>query len=688
MAPVQELWPTLVRALHYIEASLNPDGDDLYLDILHQWKSDADARGPSSSFQTALVRKAYADMAEFAQLLNLPFLVNYYETKARNIQEAAQRELWSDEMAMLGSKCPLGVLRLHPECLEVEIPIWTGLTNPSQSFVLADWFLANCSFTDENGGLWVKESDWWPVMWSQSMIADGDAIMTARALMLAGMYDEGARLLETIATTSYRSASPGFSYIVYPGGVYLHSGVGGMDPATVLGALARTTVETLFGVEPHLDEKRLVIQPRFPSHWNHAAFERPGLSMAWKRDESSQTLNVTTQPDVRATVVFSVRNPVHDVRVDGTPVEYSVVPAVKHAYVTVELPAGGGEVRVAVDDRTIEIEAPTDVRVDEVATVLVAGADAVEVGDPYHFFDRLGQTSDTIQVRLKKTACGRAPLFLTCRVGNVEWIEPVVFSTLPETAKEITLQTVTQPLPDATELIPLDLAASYTDDIQHCFKHSWKWDTGTYVKYQGPQGNPEYIQFLFQPIFQLAKPLPNEIALNGVPFRLGPMGPGADREQANDLIMLANTSPYPLPTGIRIEIDRRLHKLYLLSLNMQPSMKSYVPAVDATIYYQDGGTATTHLISPLNFDTYEQDCGINTIAFPLKDIAPVPTDTYAPTEFSPGHQHHLTMTDVVCDPDRTVDAIEIRSIATETFFGLAGVTLAAVGNEPQGTAQP
>ena len=36
---------------------------------------------------------------------------------------------------------------------------------------------------------------------------------------------------------------------------------------------------------------------------------------------------------------------------------------------------------------------------------------------------------------------------------------------------------------------------------------------------------------------------------------------------------------------------------------------------------------------------------------------------------------HLTLTDVVCDPLKNVTSIEIRSIATETFFGLAGVTL-------------
>ena len=39
------------------------------------------------------------------------------------------------------------------------------------------------------------------------------------------------------------------------------------------------------------------------------------------------------------------------------------------------------------------------------------------------------------------------------------------------------------------------------------------------------------------------------------------------------------------------------------------------------------------------------------------------------------NQMHLTMTDVLCDPTKKVDRIEFRSVATETFLGIAGVTL-------------
>jgi len=119
-----------------------------------------------------------------------------------------------------------------------------------------------------------------------------------------------------------------------------------------------------------------------------------------------------------------------------------------------------------------------------------------------------------------------------------------------------------------------------------------------------------------------------------------------------------------------------LRKAYLLSLNMNLPMKAYTPAATVTVRYTDGSQKVTELIPPLNFDSYFQDFAINTVALPL-------------TTAIPGHgqkqwanyyrcnldQMHLTMTDVICDPAKKVDRIECRSVATETFLGIAGVTL-------------
>ncbi|MHC4674034.1 MAG: alpha-L-rhamnosidase-related protein [Planctomycetota bacterium] len=670
---VRQLWPTVLRAVQFIEASLNPDDDYLYRDLIHQWKSDADSRGPSSSYQTALVRKAYADLSELAGILDHPWQAEKYANRARHIMEAAQKELWSPEMAMLGSKGPLGILRLHPECLEVEIPIWTGLVDQWQAFVLTDWYLHNISFRDERDGLWVKESDWWPLLWSQAMVADGDAVMIAWALLQTGHYDEGCQLLETIAGSGFRSPSPGMSYVVNNHGVYSHSNLGGKDPATAIGALGRAAIEGVFGVEPHLDRKHFVLRPRFAWYWDKASFSRKGLAIHWQRQNERQTLDIETASDVSSTVRFSVRRPVREVRIDGAAANFAMYPAIGRGEVEVELPAGGAVVDLRCDPKLWKVSAPPRLEVGQIAEIRFSGVEVFDVDDRFQFFEVLGRDNSHITVRLKKAACGRATLFLNCRCGNLKWIHPVVFTTLPENAKAITPTTVLDQLPDSARVVTVDLSEAYTDDIQRCFEHYFYWDHGPqfYLESHKPE---KVIRYWFQPTFKLTRALPRRIDVGGIPFLLGPMGPGEELERHNDLLMLANTPPRELPTTARFDVNRRLCSVYLLSLNMTVSQKSYVPAVDIIVEYEDGERKLTQLIAPLNFDTYEEDFGINTVAYPLDDVSMLSSRRQPD-----GWSHHFTMTNIICDPDKVTKSIEIRSIATETFFGLAGMTLITVG---------
>jgi len=562
---VRQLWPTITRAAEHIDASLDPDGDHLYLDIIHQWKSDFDNRGPSSSFQTAIVRKAYADLAELAALLGKGEEAKRYRKKAEQIRQAAQAQLWSDEFAMLGPKGPLGILRLHPQSLEVEMPVWTKLVDPYQAVMLTDWYLTNVSFRDRDAGLWMYDNDWWPVVWSQHMGSPGDYMMVGWALMLTGQYDDGCNTLRTVAGGSYRHRSPGFNYTFDEHGVH-----GGNDPATAQGAFFRALVEGVFGVEPQLGRKRIVLQPRFPSDWTHAAFRRAGLNMEWRREGGTPRLRVRTRPDVRAAVRLSVDGPVKRVTVDGQEAAFQVEPSMRHALVCVDTKPGGGEVCVESDAKAWEIDAPSKSRPGEVVTVALKGIDAYDVEDRFRLFEIVSKTPDKLQLKPTREACGRAAIFLRCRTGNIEWIEPVIMSTRPATAKDVQQRTVADPPPAGTRYVPVDLSAAYNDDIQTCFRHRWKWDA-----YATPSG---LISYWTMPLFTLRHPLPRRVRVGRVPFLLGPMGPG-EAEKQPDLLMLANTPPRELPTSATVDVGgRRLHKIYLLSLNMNLPQKCYVPA--------------------------------------------------------------------------------------------------------------
>ena len=102
--------------------------------------------------------------------------------------------------------------------------------------------------------------------------------------------------------------------------------------------------------------------------------------------------------------------------------------------------------------------------------------------------------------------------------------------------------------------------------------------------------------------------------------------------------------------------------------------------LEVTIHYTDGSIDKTRLVSPANFDSYEQSHAINVVSLPLPAI---PGYSYKPSRwdlFGYGKDTHLTMTDIICDPTKTAVSLEICSIATETFIGVAGVTLLEASN--------
>jgi hypothetical protein len=663
---VRRLWPTLIAAAAYLDKALDPDGDHLYKDTLHQWNSDFNNRGPSSAFQTALVFKANRDLAELARKLGKPDEAQRFEAKAQAIQAAWMKELWTIEYGLLGSKCPLGLLRLHPGCLDMAIPIWTGMVDRYQGVMVADWVRNNLAFTDKLGGLYFYQNDWWPAVMSQHLVPVNDMLLAAWGLMLAGRHEEGARTLMTATACTYRSSTPGFDMVVSSKG----TGGSGGDYIFSQGPFVRSLVEGIFGVIPHFDENRVIIHPRFPEGWDHARFTRPGLDITWKREGNEQTFKVKTAPNVRCRFEIPVNSGVTSVMLDGKPAKTAMNPGMGWAVLDIETGNGGGELKVVTAPREWRIDAPATLEPGQTAEVKLSGLSSYEIEDPYGFFEVLQKSSDRATVRLKRMGSGQATLFVRCTTGRADgiitWNEPLTFINQSRSAKEATKQTVLEPLPEGSKLLPLDLSAAYNDSLQTCFLHPWKEDSANTPR---PQ-----IKFWTLPLFRLTAPLPREVTVGKIPFLLGDMK--ADLTGKN-LILLDNTPPRETATTATLQIGgRSLRKAYLLSLNMNLPMKAYTPAATVTVRYTDGSQQVTELIPPVNFDSYFQDFAINTVAMPLTTAVPAHGQkewtNYMACNLD---QIHLTMTDVLCDPAKKVERIEFRSVATETLLGIAGVTL-------------
>lgn len=662
--PVRQLWPAMVKAVQFIERVLNPDGDDLYLDLLHQYKSDSDSRGPSSVFQSAMVWRAYVAMAEFATRMQLPD-ASAYRTKSDRIHAAIQRELWSPEKVMIGSKGPLGMLRLHPECLEVEIPVRTGAVDPYQAYVITDWYLKNCTFKDAGKNVWVLGADWWPRVWTQGLNLPSDSIMIGMTALLSGCFEEGVQILSSYAGTAYKAKRFGDGYFVdsYQNPQRVGCGVAA---ATCQGAWGRALVEGMFGVEPHLDENYVTVRPNFPRSWKKASFERPALSISFDGTDPCGMWKITTASHVAARLQLPVFAPVESLRVNGRDAPVVIEPGIGCGRLTVNAPPGGAEMRLNHGAAAYTIRALTTnaVQIGGGCEIAYSGLDEIAPDDRFGFFSDIRARNGRVSMKLAKTGCGRATLFLNCRSGSMRWIQPVTFDTDNGIHH---VQTVADSLPRGSRLVPVNLSAVYNENINTCFDHRWDWDHGAFFPYPELISTNRIDYWYYDP-FVLTEPLPVKLRIGQVPFRVGTEGVLTEK----NLAMIANTSPRELPTGLTIQIGRKANKIYLLSLNYVLAQKSYVPCVRIELRYADGSVEERDLVNPYNFDFFGQNSGINTREYALNPV-PRPNQVYY-------KDTHLTMTDVLCDGSKILAEVRFRSIATETFFGLAGITL----NIPEG----
>lgn len=659
-APVQQLWPTMVKAVQFMENVLNPDGDDLYLDLLHQFKSDSDSRGPSSLFESALVWRAYVAMSEFAVKMQLPG-ASAYRKKAEDIHAAIQRELWSPEKVMAGSKCPLGMLRIHPECLEVEVPVRTGAVDPYQAYVITDWYLKNCTFEDADKNLWVLGSDWWPRVWTQGLNLPSDSVMIGMTAFLSGCFDDGARILNSYAGPAYKATwfGDGFFLNSHQNPDRCGCGIAG---ATCQGAWGRALVEGLFGVDPHVDESYITVRPNLPRSWTNALFERPNLKIAFEQAGTQGRWEITTGSNITARLQLPAFAPVSSLQVNGQSVPVAIAPGIACGRLTVETPPGGAVLQVGHSPANYSIQAlskNTVKKQGDLCEITCSGLDEITADNRFGFFSDISVQSGHITMKLAKTGCGRATLFLNCRSGSLRWIEPVSFDTDNGLVLE---QTVNDPVPAGSKLVPVNLGNVYNESINTCFDYHWDLDHGSYYPYPELLDTNRIDYWYYDP-FALIEPLPLNLRVGPIPFRVGTEGLLTDK----NLAMIANTSPRELPTGVTIQIGRKVHKIYLLSLNFVIAQKSYIPCVKIELRYTDGSTEERELVNPYNFDFFGQNSGINTLEYALNPVPRHNQIYYKDT--------HLTMTDVLCDSSRTLAEITFKSIATETFFGLAGMTL-------------
>jgi hypothetical protein len=238
-------------------------------------------------------------------------------------------------------------------------------------------------------------------------------------------------------------------------------------------------------------------------------------------------------------------------------------------------------------------------------------------------------------------------------------------------------------------LTRVDLTSYYNIDLRTLYAGSdfkWRLDytgSGVGVDLRNPLPERDHLGYILKrsPMSQLIWGcLPEQLDCNptpiwNIPDLQGvvhtPFGLSFSTDQRTKLMALANTRCWkalPSSASLRLETPLRLEKVYLLTANLTKTLKSYYPAGEITVVYTDGTSLLKQLIPPYSMDCVAQHFSPYCYAIPFgqldgSPVIPKPQST------------NLAVSDILLDSEKSVTQLEFRCVASETIFGILGVTL-------------
>lgn len=138
----------------------------------------------------------------------------------------------------------------------------------------------------------------------------------------------------------------------------------------------------------------------------------------------------------------------------------------------------------------------------------------------------------------------------------------------------------------------------------------------------------------------------------------------------NSILALSSWPPYPLPAGITIPVGRHVEKFCFLLQCYVRSTKNYITNGEIVVHYAGGERFVESLVPPYNLDCYYQHFSLRGRPVLFGTLSRQPK-LGGPEGTEMGHADVL---EVVCDPMRVVESIEIRATCSEGIIGLLGMT--------------
>ena len=121
-------------------------------------------------------------------------------------------------------------------------------------------------------------------------------------------------------------------------------------------------------------------------------------------------------------------------------------------------------------------------------------------------------------------------------------------------------------------------------------------------------------------------------------------------------------------------MGQRCERLWVLLQCYVHPTKNYVPNGEILLRYADGGEEIHSLVPPYNLDCYFQHFSQEGTPVPFGRLVWPPGWPFIHRGMSAPHADVLSF---ACDPQRLLEAVEIRATCSEGVLGVAGITALA-----------
>lgn len=448
--------------LDWEERIFDPDGDGLYQNFLNTWISDGHSyNGAGCAQASAYNYRANVVMAKIAAKLGRP--ADVFENRAQKIKTAMQEKLWLAHEGIMAESLDTvgnGLIHPSPELSTAYLAVDCDVVDALQAYTLLKYTEDHIKSieTPFRKGRLSYCSNWLPKKYSTYGIFPAENAHLALAYFKHGLREQGNALMRGISDCYFTGRNPGMA-------AHVQSSRGTADLADldftdVSSTYLRAMVEGLFGIGINALDDVVTVAPNFPTDWDHASLTLSDLSLHYHRNGREEILDLACDRQGIKRFRLPMRAAdVVTVLLDGTPVPYTVTPAPKNAFITVETTCVGRcQLRIVHGESALPSLSFSPLTLAGNTLVFrVEGGNLTEVVDTCESLDNIRTVGNTVYATAKPVT-GKHTLFLRVICGEYEAYLPADYEIVAEeTARPASVNDHT---PE-----PLDLSALFNCSV-------------------------------------------------------------------------------------------------------------------------------------------------------------------------------------------------------------------------------